>query len=56
MNFADLPLWKRLVVAAMAVLAVAGVYDAMSNLPVVTGCTFYDNCPADLPADPVENP
>lgn len=52
MSWRELPRWKIAVLAGMTLLAVVGVYDALSNLPVVSGCAFYDNCPADLPAEP----
>jgi hypothetical protein len=28
-----------------AALALAGAYDAMRNLPVLSGCNFYSECP-----------
>ena len=52
MSWRELPPWKLAVVIGMALLAIAGVYDALSNLPVVSGCAFYADCPADLPNDP----
>lgn len=56
MSFAELSLWRKAVVAAIGVLVIAGIYDALRNLPVVSGCAFYDNCPADLPPDPINAP
>ena len=52
MRFVNLPPWKRAVVGAMVLLGLLGVYDAASNLPVVSGCAFYADCPIDLPPDP----
>jgi hypothetical protein len=37
---------KRVVVAVVAALACAGVYGALRNMPVVSGCGFYANCPS----------
>jgi hypothetical protein len=39
-----LPYAKRLVVIASAALTVVGVFDAMQNLPIVSGCAFYAQC------------
>jgi hypothetical protein len=39
-----LPYVKRLVVIASAALTVVGVFDAMQNLPIVSGCAFYAQC------------
>ena len=48
----SMPMWKRLIVVLIAALAFAGLFDALSNLPIVSGCTFYGECPQDLPSDP----
>jgi hypothetical protein len=40
----ELPLLKRLVVWATAILAIVGVFDALENIPVVSGCAFYSEC------------
>jgi hypothetical protein len=37
--------FKRVVIAVVAVLACAGVYSALRNLPVASGCGFYGDCP-----------
>jgi hypothetical protein len=29
-----------------AALALAGAYDAIRNLPVLSGCNFYAECPS----------
>jgi hypothetical protein len=29
----------------VVVLVLVGIYGALSNLPVVSGCAFYGNCP-----------
>ncbi|MCJ2188381.1 hypothetical protein [Novosphingobium beihaiensis] len=39
-----LPAWKTLVVLACAVLGLVGIFDAVTNLPVVSGCAFYSHC------------
>lgn len=45
MNQTDsLPLWKRLVVIGSGVLTLVGIYTALYNLPVVSGCAFYAEC------------
>jgi hypothetical protein len=33
-------LWKKLILAGIICVFVAGVFDAVLNLPVVTGCVF----------------
>ena len=38
-------LWKRAVLGAVILLACAGVYTAVMNMPVLSGCTFYGECP-----------
>jgi hypothetical protein len=43
---------KRVVVAVVAAVACAGVYGALRNLPVISGCGFYANCPS---AEKAEN-
>lgn len=40
--------FKRTVITAVIVLACAGVYGALRNLPVVSGCNFYNDCPTDV--------
>jgi hypothetical protein len=32
-------------------LALAGLYDAVHNLPVLTGCSFYAECGDDSVAE-----
>lgn len=54
MTISKLAPWKRAILLAVGLLALAGLYDALSNLPVVSGCAFYQNCPRDLPPDPLE--
>ena len=36
---------KKLLFTAMTIFALVGVYVAERNLPVVTNCSFYGNCP-----------
>lgn len=40
----QLPPLKRMIVIGCGVLTVVGIYDALQNLPVVSGCAFYSNC------------
>jgi hypothetical protein len=41
---------KRTVMFTVILLACAGVYGALRNLPVVSGCAFYGVCPASSDA------
>jgi hypothetical protein len=58
----DMSVYKKLIALGIVVLAFVGVFDALANLPVVSGCTFYGECalgdiatpPTDLGSDPVE--
>lgn len=36
---------KKAVIGTVAVLAGVGVYSAVINLPIVSGCSFYSDCP-----------
>lgn len=38
---------KRTVMFTVIVLACAGVYGALRNLPIISGCAFYGECPQD---------
>lgn len=40
--------WKRAVLAGTALLALTGVLIAVANMPVLTGCGFYNQCEATL--------
>jgi hypothetical protein len=40
----NLPFPKQLVVLATAILTLVGVFDALENIPVVSGCAFYAEC------------
>jgi hypothetical protein len=42
---------KRAVMFTVILLACAGVYSAVTNLPVLSGCTFYGECPNDAATD-----
>ena len=44
---------RQLVLFLFGALALAGLYQAMHNLPVMTGCSFYAECPGstELNAD-----
>lgn len=41
---------RKVLLYFLTALALAGAYDALRNLPVLSGCNFYSECP-DL-ADP----
>ncbi|AFL50269.1 hypothetical protein ABIE78_003933 [Sinorhizobium fredii] len=57
----DMAFYKKIIAAGVVGLAFVGVFDALKNLPVVSGCTFYGRCsqgdiaepPTDLGFDPV---
>lgn len=57
----EMPVYKKLIALGIVALAFIGVLDALANLPVVSGCSFYGNCalsdastpPTDLGSDPV---
>lgn len=36
---------RRLALYLFGALALAGAYDALRNLPVLSGCNFYAECP-----------
>lgn len=38
--------FKHVVVTIVALLAFAGIYAALRNLPVASGCGFYGQCPS----------
>jgi hypothetical protein len=47
--------FKRTVMFTVVMLACAGVYSALRNMPISTGCSFYGQCPdnaakAELPS------
>lgn len=35
----------------LAALVIAGAYDALRNLPVLSGCNFYADCPQNPSAE-----
>ena len=35
---------RQLMLLLFGALAIAGLYDAVHNLPVLTGCSFYASC------------
>lgn len=43
--------FKRVVMTLVTVLACAGVYGALRNLPVASGCGFYADCPDTADAE-----
>ena len=38
---------KRTIMLTVILLACAGVYSALRNLPISSGCSFYSECPDD---------
>lgn len=44
--------WKKMVFGGIVLLAIAGLFDALQNLPVVSNCAFYAECSADLTRKP----
>jgi hypothetical protein len=38
---------KRLALYLLAALVLAGAYGALRNLPVLSGCNFYSDCPSN---------
>jgi hypothetical protein len=38
---------KKTVMFTVVLLACAGVYSALRNMPVLSGCSFYGECPDD---------
>jgi hypothetical protein len=36
---------RKLALYLLVALALAGAYDALRNLPVLSGCNFYSDCP-----------
>lgn len=38
---------KRTIMFTVILLACAGVYSALRNLPISSGCSFYSECPDD---------
>jgi hypothetical protein len=43
--FSNLAPVARLVVLAYAALAAVGLYVSVYNMPVISGCKFYGECP-----------
>ncbi|TIO08914.1 hypothetical protein [Mesorhizobium sp.] len=50
--FRDMSVYKKFLMLGIVGLVFVGVFDAVSNLPVISGCAFYGNCAIDGPADP----
>lgn len=40
----DMTGYKKIFMLCIVGLVFVGVFDTLSNLPVVSGCTFYGNC------------
>jgi hypothetical protein len=50
---------RRIALLFFGALALAGAYDAVRNLPVMSGCYFYADCPqttTDVHEAPIESP
>ena len=43
---------RKLALYFFAALALAGAYDALRNLPVLSGCNFYSECPDNSSSAP----
>lgn len=43
--------WKRIVLWATMLVAVLGVFVALTNLPVITGCGYYARCGTSVVTD-----
>jgi hypothetical protein len=41
---------RKVALYFFAALALAGAYDALRNLPVLSGCNFYSECPGNAPS------
>lgn len=41
---------KKVTLYFLAALALAGAYGALRNLPVLSGCNFYSDCPSNVPS------
>lgn len=41
--------WKRLTLAGVVATALLGIFVAIGNLPVRTGCGYYGMCPKAEP-------
>ena len=39
---------RKLALYLLTALALAGAYDALRNLPVLSGCNFYSDCPVNF--------
>lgn len=42
--------WKQGVVGTVTLVALVGVFVALANLPVLTGCGYYATCGSDIRA------
>lgn len=51
MTISNLPHWKKAILFGIAALAAVGVFDAFQNLPIVSNCAFYADCPTQAGAD-----
>ncbi|RWH88881.1 MAG: hypothetical protein EOR80_16415 [Mesorhizobium sp.] len=51
----DLSAYKKMLMLGIVGLVFVAAFDAISNLPVVSGCAFYGNCAIDRSAEaPIE--
>lgn len=51
----DMSAYKKIFMLGVIGLVFVGIFDALSNLPVVSGCTYYGNC-LDGSAEPQTEP
>ena len=50
--FRDMSAHKKFLMLGIVGLVFVGIFDALGNLPVISGCGFYGNCAIDGPAEP----
>ena len=43
---------RKVTLLFLAALVLAGAYDALRNLPVLSGCNFYSECPGKTGGQP----
>lgn len=43
--------WKQVVLSAVLAVALVGVFVAITNMPVITGCGYYARCDVSTVAD-----
>lgn len=43
---------RRIILAGVVFVVGVGIFDAIYNLPVITGCAFYGRCPGMSMTEP----